>query len=53
MSDLSFWRMRMVAGMLEPAEREAVLGDLLEANDGGWRAVFSVLGLVIRRQAEL
>jgi hypothetical protein len=52
MTDLSLWLMRMVSRLLEPAEREAVLGDLLEAGEGGWRALSGVLGLLIRRQAE-
>src|ERR1700677_2874193 len=52
-TDLGQLLMGMVSGLLEPAEREAVLGDLFEAGEGGWRAVFSVSGLLIRRQAGL
>lgn len=40
-----------VSRLLEPAEREAVLGDLSEAGDGPWRALVEIVGLVLRRQA--
>ena len=36
--------------LLEPVEREAVLGDLLETDEGGWQGLLEVFGLVIRRQ---
>lgn len=36
--------------VLEPSEREAVLGDLLESGEDSWRGLLDVLGLVIRRQ---
>lgn len=39
-----------VARLLEPREREAVLGDLLESGEGAWRGSLDLLGLVIRRQ---
>jgi len=39
--------------LLESEEREAVLGDLEEARDGAWPGLLSVLGLVIRREADL
>jgi len=39
-----------VARLLEPAEREAVLGDLIESRETGWKALNGVLGLVILRQ---
>ena len=42
-----------VANLLDPAEREAVCGDLAEAGSSGPRAFKSVLGLVLRRQLEL
>lgn len=41
----------IVAQMLHPVEREAVLGDLVEAGETGVQAFRSVLGLVVRRQA--
>jgi hypothetical protein len=39
--------------LLAPDEREAVLGDLLEAGESSWSAMLSVLGLVLRREAQL
>ena len=39
--------------MLGRDEREAVLGDLIEADEGAWAAMLAVLGLVLRREAEL
>jgi hypothetical protein len=38
--------------MLGRDEREAVLGDLIEAGEGAWQAMLAVLGLVLRREAE-
>jgi hypothetical protein len=40
-----------VSRLLEPAEREAVLGDLEEAGEGPWQALAQIAGLVLRRQA--
>jgi len=40
----------VVARLLGRSEREAVLGDLLEAGEGPWRGLLDVIGLVIRRQ---
>lgn len=46
------WRLvEVLARLLKPGEREAVLGDLLETGEGGWRGLLDVLGLVIRRQS--
>jgi hypothetical protein len=42
-----------VARLLEPNERDAVLGDLLEVGESAWKAVLDVLGLVLRRQLVL
>jgi hypothetical protein len=42
-----------VSQLLEPEEREAVQGDLMEAGEGDWQALRDVLGLVVRRQAGL
>ena len=47
------WRWAEAAArMLPGAEREAVLGDLAEAAEVGWRGFWSVLGLVVRRECE-
>ena len=42
-----------VAQLLERDEREAVLGDLLEAGVGAWRGLIDVGGLVVREQVGL
>ena len=42
--------LEIVARLLERDEREAVLGDLVETGEGGWRGLLDVLGLVVRRQ---
>jgi len=42
-----------VSRLLEPNEREAVLGDLLEAHDSAWQGLLGVLGLVLRRETLL
>jgi hypothetical protein len=53
MNSLS-WRIADLASlMLEPDERAAVCGDLLESGESGPRALLGVLGLVLRRQAAL
>jgi hypothetical protein len=39
--------------LLESGEREVVLGDLFEANEGTGRALLDILGLFLRRQAAL
>lgn len=53
MRDFWCWLMRVVSQLLEPYEREAVLGDLSEAGESGWQGFFAVLGLFLRRQLEL
>jgi hypothetical protein len=39
-----------VARLLDRDERDAVLGDSLEAGDGPWQTLFGVFGFVLRRQ---
>jgi hypothetical protein len=41
----------LAARLLEHAEREAVLGDLVETHENAWDGLFGVLGLIVRRQA--
>jgi hypothetical protein len=41
----------LLSGLLEPDERDAVRGDLIESRVSGRRALRDVLGLVVRRQA--
>jgi hypothetical protein len=43
----------MATIFLAPRDRDAVLGDLAETGASGWGALGSVLGLVVRQQAEL
>lgn len=48
------WRfVDFASQLLEPREREAVLGDLAEAGESAWQALLAVVGLFIRRQAIL
>ncbi|HWB96743.1 MAG TPA: hypothetical protein VG672_08580 [Bryobacteraceae bacterium] len=51
MPDLSSRLAMHLAGLLPPAEREAVCGDFAEAGDSGRQALVGVLGLVLRHQA--
>ena len=44
------WLVRLTARALAPGECEIVLGDLAECGSSGPRALFDVLGLVVRRQ---
>jgi hypothetical protein len=39
--------------LLDPEEREVVLGDLVETHETTWRGLLDVFGLVLRRQAGL
>ena len=39
------------ARLLTRDEREAVLGDLVEADESAWQGLFGVLGLIFRREA--
>jgi hypothetical protein len=47
------WLVGMLAGALEPAEREAVLGDLAETNERSTQVLRDLAGLVARRQLAL
>jgi hypothetical protein len=47
------WRcIEAASSVLAPAEREAVLGDLAEAEGSTWQGFIDILGLAIRRQAQ-
>ena len=39
--------------LLDPEEREVVLGDLVETQESAWRGLLDVFGLVLRRQTGL
>lgn len=43
----------MATFFLAPKDRDAVLGDLVETGAGGWSALGSVLGLVVRQRMEV
>jgi hypothetical protein len=53
MTALAWPLVELVSRLLEPDEREAVLGDLLEADVSAWQALLDILGLILRRQAFL
>ncbi|MDE1177914.1 MAG: hypothetical protein PW789_15145 [Edaphobacter sp.] len=42
-----------VSRLLEPCEREVVLGDLVELGETGWRSVFDIVSICLRRQLGL
>lgn len=50
MKNVGWFFVEMLTHLLEHDEREAVLGDLIEANESAWGGFTGVLGLVIRRQ---
>lgn len=51
MRSITWSLVELVAQLLERDEREAVLGDLLEAGESSLHSVLDLLGLVIRRKA--
>ncbi len=53
MNRIAWWLVEVAARSLEAGEREAVSGDFLESGETGGQALRDVLGLVVRRQAEL
>ena len=50
MTGVAWWCIEAASGLLEPREREAVLGDLAETGNAAWRGAIEVLGLAARRQ---
>jgi hypothetical protein len=44
---------QLAAQLLEPDEREAVLGDLAEEKESTWRGLLDIVGLFFRREAQL
>lgn len=51
MTRFCWWLVDIVSGLLQPHEREAVRGDLIESGETGAQALRDVLGLLLRRQA--
>jgi hypothetical protein len=47
------WLVQLATRLLEPAEREAVLGDLIESGAGARQAALEIISLAVRRQAGL
>jgi hypothetical protein len=52
MADSAWTVAEVVASLLPAREREAVLGDLMEAGASGWSALRAVIWLSLRREAE-
>src|SRR3984893_11876453 len=53
MTSIGWWFVEAAARVLARDEREAVLGDLVEASESTWQGLLGVLGLVFRREAVL
>ena len=53
MTRIGWWFVDRVSRMLEPGERDAVLGDFAESGLTAAPALRDLLGLIIRRQAAL
>ena len=53
MTAFGWWLVELVSHLLEPGERDAVLGDFEESGQSAARALLDVIGLVARRQASL
>jgi hypothetical protein len=53
MTHFCWWFVDILSRMLEPDERDAVLGDLVESGATGGQALRDVMGFVVRRQAAL
>ena len=51
MSKITLSLLEVAAQLLEPNEREAVLGDLAETGESAWRGLLEILGRAARRQA--
>jgi len=53
MMRFGWWLISVLARALEPAERDVVLGDLVESGEGVGAATRDLLGLIVRRQVGL
>ena len=53
MTSLGWSFVAVAAQLLQPHEREAALGDLVEATESAWQGLLDVLSLVLYRQAVL
>ena len=50
MTDIAWKLIGLLSKMLEPEEREAVIGDIIESRADAWSAAADVAGLAMRRQ---
>jgi hypothetical protein len=53
MTSIDWSLVEAASRLLERDEREAVLGDMVEAGESAWHGLLDVLGLVVRRQVYL
>jgi hypothetical protein len=53
MTGINWSLVEVASQLLERDEREAVLGDMVEAGESAWHGLLDVLGLIIRRQVGL
>lgn len=53
MSRVCWWLVTKASGMLDPDERDAVLGDFYESGESGAQALRDLLDLIVRRQLAL
>jgi len=53
MTNVAWSVVEVAAQLLEHSEREAVLGDLTETNEGAWQGLAGIFGLAVRRQLAL
>lgn len=53
MRRICWWLVDMASRVLQPDERDAVLGDFAESGESGGEALCGLLGLIVRRQAAL
>jgi len=48
-----WWLVDKASGLLDPDDRNAVLGEFSESGTSGAQALFDLLGLIVRRQLAL
>ena len=53
MNRIGWWAAKLLSGTLEPDEREAAYGDVLESTQSGGQALRDLLSLTVRRQGVL
>jgi hypothetical protein len=53
MTQVCWWLVNKASGLLDPDERNAVLGDFSESGTSGAQALCDVVDLIVRRQLAL